>query len=84
MKEVTLEELYQQAEELNRKSSSKEIEAPPVRDMIEDMAENIACIARKSGSVAILTDYDADGICSAYIMQKTLQSMNPDLQTEVI
>ena len=84
MKEVTLEELLAQAERLNETSSSKEIESPVIREKIADMAENIDYIARHSGSVAILTDYDADGICSAYIMQKTLQSMNPDLQTEVV
>lgn len=84
MKEVTLEELYQKTEQLNEKAKTTDIEAFAVRMKIEDTAERIADAAGNSGSVAILTDYDADGICSAYIMQKTLQGINPDLQVDVV
>ena len=84
MKEITIEELYQKTEKLNEKAKTTDIEAPFVRRNIADTAERIAYAAGHSGSVAILTDYDADGICSAYIMQKTLQGMNPDLQVDVV
>lgn len=34
--------------------------------------------------IKILTDYDADGICSAYIMEHTLKAINPNVDVEVI
>lgn len=39
--------------------------------------------AANSGKVSVLTDYDADGICSAYIMEKTLKAINPDCEVTV-
>jgi len=84
MKEITIEELYQKAERLNEKAKTTDIEPPFVRRNIAKTAERIANAVGYSDSMAILTDYDADGICSAYIMQKTLQGMNPDLQVDVV
>lgn len=78
MKNVTLDELVQ-----NVKGMEALIEEP------KDVEQMIICAAMevgeaaKSGKVKILTDYDADGICSAYIMEKTLKAINPECNVEV-
>ena len=39
--------------------------------------------AAASGKVRILTDYDADGICSGYIMYRTIKALNSRCDVEV-
>ena len=49
------------------------------------LASTLCDLSRKCNHIVILTDYDADGICSAYIMEKLLKALNPrkDFHVEV-
>lgn len=78
MKEVTLDELTQEIKA--KEALMKEPEA--VTKMIKAVGEAVI-EAAESGKVTILTDYDADGICSAYIMEKTLKAISPDCEITV-
>ncbi|MBD9292768.1 hypothetical protein DWX94_00835 [Coprococcus eutactus] len=78
MPEITLDELLQEVKAKEEKMG----ESPDVTAKINLTATRLEQTAR-SGSVKILTDYDADGICSAFIMQRTIQSIAPDTHVEV-
>ena len=74
MPEITLDELLQEVKAKEEKMG----ESPDVTAKINLIATRLEQTAR-SGSVKILTDYDADGICSAFIMQRTIQSTLSDI-----
>lgn len=78
MKKIALDDLLQniQSSEANAKEPAE------VKDMIANTAIAIAEAAAKS-NVVILTDYDADGICSAFITKKMLEAYNPDISVRV-
>lgn len=84
MTEITLDNLCEKAEQLNKKASTVMIEDKAVREKISEMADMIAKTAEKSKNIKILTDYDADGICSAYIMHSMLHYINPELSVSVV
>lgn len=78
MKEITLDEMIadiQENEALMKESKQTE-------QMIAVTSLEIIDAAN-SGKVKILTDYDADGICSAYIMEKTIKAINPECEAIV-
>lgn len=78
MKEITLDELLAEVQE-----TEKNIHEP---DEVTEMLGNVTSEimeAANSGAVKILTDYDADGICSAYIMEHTVKAINPDCEVTV-
>lgn len=78
MKEITLDEMVAdvQAKEALMQES-KEVQQILATTSMEVIN------AAESGKVKILTDYDADGICSAYIMEKTIKAINSDCEVEV-
>lgn len=78
MKEITLDELVQNVQAMEALIA----EPKDVEHMIVCAAMEVG-EAAKSGKVKILTDYDADGICSAYIMEKTIRAINPECDVEV-
>lgn len=78
MTKVTLDELAQDIKA--KEAAMKEPEA--VEKMIKATAGAVV-EAAESGKVTILTDYDADGICSAYITEKTLKAVNPECEVTV-
>lgn len=78
MKTVQLDELIKDIKA--KEALMKEPE--DVTKMIKATA-GVVIEAAEFGKVTILTDYDADGICSAYIMEKTLKSMNPECEITV-
>lgn len=84
MTEITLDELCEKAELLNEKASTVMIEDKALREQISKTADIIAETAEQSRKIAILTDYDADGICSAYIMHSMLYYLNPELDISVV
>lgn len=59
-------------------------EPTEVTAKIGEVSKLIEGAAMSTDRLKILTDYDADGICSAYIMEKTIKSVNPDADIEVI
>ncbi len=79
MKTITLDEMVSRVEETERNTKEPKAAA----DKFSKLAERLVQIA-EDDKCRILTDYDADGICSAYIIQKTLNTLNPNLKTEVI
>jgi|GEM_PF-734039 len=79
LKEITLDEFIEDVKA--REALIKE--DPIVRLMLVETSMEIIKAA-ESGKVTILTDYDADGVCSAYIMEKTIKSVNPDCDVKVI
>lgn len=84
MTEITLDELCKKAELLNEKAGTVMIEDKALREQISKTADIIAETAEQSRKIAILTDYDADGICSAYIMHSMLYYLNPELDISVV
>ena len=71
-REITLEELFEKVKE--KEAITKEPQA--VTNMLWFITEEIVKAAQY-GKVTILSDYDADGICSAYIIEHTLKAINP-------
>ncbi len=76
--EITLDELIQKVRDVE----SRTAEQPEVTQMITTVGQQVI-EAANSGKVKILTDYDADGITSAYIMETLLKSVNPDCEVSV-
>ena len=78
-KYITLDEFTERI-----RAKEKDIEEPfPVSQMIHQTSVEVMAAAA-SGKVRILTDYDADGICSGYIMYRTIQALNSRCDVEVI
>lgn len=80
MREVTLDDLIA---EVHTKEAATQ-EPAEVTAKIGEVSKLIEGAAMSTDRLKILTDYDADGICSAYIMEKTIRSVNPDADIEVI
>ncbi len=80
MTEVTLDELIDDV----RSKEAVTAEPQEVTEKIKAVADVIEEAAKSSAHIKILTDYDADGICSAYIMEKALRSVNDKLDVDVI
>lgn len=78
MKNITLDELIQEV----KATEAITKEPKEVTQMITCAAMEVGKAAA-SGKVKIFTDYDADGICSAYIMEKTLKALNSECNVEV-
>ena len=78
MNKVTLDELI---EDIKAKEALMK-EPEDVTKMIKAVAGSVIDAA-ESGKVTILTDYDADGICSAYITEKLIKTINPDCVVRV-
>lgn len=84
MKETTLDELIQNVRE--KEAQSKESDS--VLSQFKQTCAILKNVAKEfegeDKKVRILTDYDADGICSAMIMKRTLECMNQNLNIEVV
>lgn len=80
IKYVTLDEIVADVEE----KESKMREAPEVSFSIFATSCEVLSLARNNEKIRILTDYDADGICSAYILDKSLRAVNPNIDLEVM
>lgn len=57
-------------------------EAQETTEMIYNATEKLIDAA-VSGKVTILSDYDADGICSAYILEHTVKAIAPECDVDV-
>lgn len=77
--QITLDEMIQRVKE----SEAKIHESPETLAMLQRTADVITDMARDSNKITVLTDYDADGITSAYIIQKTLETLNPECEVDV-
>lgn len=80
MKYVTLEDIQKEVQEVEKRIS----EPVEVGWQIRCAAAEISRVAHEGKPIKIITDYDADGICFGYIMDKTLHKLNPDVNLEVI
>lgn len=77
--EITLEEFAQQVADIE----SKTAEPNAFSKQIMDIASEIYSSTRRNRNFHIFTDYDADGITSAYIIQRLIQSINPKCEVTV-
>lgn len=77
--QITLDEMIQRVKE----SEAKIHESPETLTMLQSTADVMVDMARDSKKITVLTDYDADGITSAYIIQKTLETLNPECEVDV-
>lgn len=77
---VTLDEMIDKARFIDENAE----EPPEVERQICAMAERIISISKQGKPIRIVTDYDADGMCFAYIMDKTLHKLNPNIDLKVI
>lgn len=78
MREITLDELIA---DVKAKEAVAE-ESNETALMIHNVGMQVLDAAL-GNKVTIHTDYDADGICSAYIMEKTVKQFNPECNVEV-
>lgn len=79
MREITLDELI--ADVKSKEAVAEESNETAL--MIHNVGMQVLDAAL-GGKVTIHTDYDADGICSAYIMEKTVKQFNPECDVEVL
>lgn len=80
MQYVTLDELNDEIKQIEARTA----EPPEFTEHIQRTAAALGVIASNANKVKIIADYDADGICFGYIMEKTLRKLNPELDLEVI
>lgn len=59
-------------------------ESPESLEMLEKTAQILKETIENSKTVTILTDYDADGITSAYIMNRIISTLNPDCKVDTV
>lgn len=78
MKEITLDEMLADVQAQEALIHEPDEAYMMLTHGMEEVAE-----AARSGKVAILSDYDADGICSAYIMEKLVKAINPECEVTV-
>lgn len=83
IKKITLDDFIKETHEMETRISEPANVTAAIRQMsagLKNLAENIG----QDEKVRVLTDYDADGICAAYIMKRTMEAMNPDINLEVV
>ena len=78
MAKLTLDEML---DDVKAKEAITE-EAQETTEMIHNATEKLIDAA-VSGKVTILSDYDADGICSAYILEHTVKAIAPECDVDV-
>ena len=79
MQTITLQDMLKRQQKLEDETSEPKL---LLRKLIGTAKEIHK--AAKAGDVKIVTDYDADGICSAYIMRTLLREINENANVEVI
>lgn len=77
--QITLDELQKKVNE----TEAKIHESPETLAMLQGTADVLADMAKDSKKITVLTDYDADGITSGYIIQKTIETLNPKCEVDV-
>lgn len=80
IRKVTLDEL--QEEVAIKETQMKEKDVDKMNILMTSC--EVANMCAEDKPIKVITDYDADGICSAYITVKTAQAINPDIDIEVI
>ena len=78
MKYVTLDDMIEEVRAIEARTA----ESPEVTQKIIEMSECVMNSIYERKPIKILTDYDCDGICFAYIMEKTIQTMSAALDKE--
>lgn len=79
MKEITFDDLFEQIKTIEDNTAESE----DTLRMLKDTAMQVENMAFYNDKITILTDYDADGICSAYIMEKLINTLAPDCDVTV-
>ena len=78
IEKVSIETLLAEANNIEERTT----ESPQVKKKLGVFANEL--IAAYKDPITIVTDYDADGICSAFIIEKALRLINPQGDIEVI
>lgn len=80
MNTISLDEMLSSVKEAEQLTYESEFTQKKLRE-----ASKLLCdVGNSNASVTVFTDYDADGICSAHIIEKTLKALNPDIDIDVI
>jgi len=77
--EITFDELIERTREVE----STIHESVETENMLKRAALALSDAAATSGKITVLTDYDADGLTSAYIVQKAVETLNPNCEVNV-
>ena len=77
--QITLDEMLEKVQN----AESKTAESPETLAMLQGVADVLKDMASDSEKITVLTDYDADGITSAYIIQKAIETLNPECEVDV-
>ena len=77
--QITLDEMIKKVQD----AESRTAESPETTAMLQGVAENLADMTMDSAKITVLTDYDADGLTSAYIIQKAIETLNPNCEVDV-
>ena len=83
-REMTLDELLKETQEKEAAIREPEAVTSQIKQMCAVLKDAVEKFSGDDRAIRILTDYDADGICSAMIMKRTLECMNPDITVDVV
>lgn len=78
---VTLDDLINNVKDIEARTKEPEDVTAQIWTAAKTITDKALSLSRP---VKIVTDYDADGICFAYILDKTLHKLKPDIELEVI
>lgn len=74
--EITLDEFIKKVKQEELKIG----ESKETFTMLDETSRQLKDTISKSGKITVLTDYDADGITSAYIMNRLIKTLNPECE----
>lgn len=77
--QITLDEMIKRVQDAENRTA----ESPKTTAMLQGVADVLKDMASDSAKITVLTDYDADGLTSAYIMEKAIKTLNPACEVDV-
>ena len=84
MKTVTLNDLLNDVKAIEARTKEPPEITEKLRNIAGMLIDTLPTAVEDGSSVKILTDYDADGICFGYIMEKTIKAIEPNIDVRVI
>jgi single-stranded DNA-specific DHH superfamily exonuclease len=77
--QITLDEMIKRVQD----AESRMAESPETTAMLKGTADALVDMAKNSKKVTVRTDYDVDGLDSAYIIEKAIKTINPACEVDV-
>ena len=77
--QITLDEMIKKVQDAENRTA----ESPETTAMLQGVADVLKDTASDSAKITVRTDYDADGLTSAYIIEKAIKTLNPACEVDV-